>query len=256
MVSIPASIVGLAILLVLNQEPASASRPASSTPGFAAFLDESTGAIRSDGTGQPYAGTFDRDGNFSFSTGTQRRVRFAFGPPQALLGSQPMPPGATFPSNGLKDEVSFDVLAPSGGGTLLTIQPGFPESRSVRFQWPNKDGGTQVSTYGLHFRGNALLDDDADGIANEPYPEDGTEMSKMLLTCDLAESAGCVRWTLSPCIGECLSSDADPDPPGSTSPIGQLYGTFKKPSGTRPIARFEMQWRMTICRPTATHPCL
>ncbi len=57
-------------------------------------------------------------------------------------------------------------------------------------------------------------------------------------------------------IRDCLSSDADPDPPGSTSPIGQLYGTFKQPSGTRPIARFEMQWRMTICRPTATHPCL
>ena len=256
MVSIPASIVGLAGLLVLNQEPASASKPASSAQGFAVFLDNLTDAIGSDSAGQPYAGTFDRDGNFSFSTGTQRRVRFAFGPPLALLGNQPTPPGATFPSNGLKEEVSFDVLAPSGGGTLLTIQPGTPESRSVRFQWPNKDGGTQVSNYGLHFRGDALLDDDADGIANEPYPADGTEMSKMLTTCDLAESEGCVRWTLTPCIADCPNSDANPDPPGSMSPIGQLYGTFKKPSGTRPIARFEMQWGMTICRPTVTNLCL
>ena len=166
------------------------------------FLDGPwTHAIGSDSAGQPYAGTFDRDGNFSFSTGTQRRVRFAFGPPLALLGNQPTPPGATFPSNGLKEEVSFDVLAPSGGGTLHTI-PARNSRGPIRpvSVARAKTAARRVSNSGLHFRGNALLDDDADGIANEPYPADGTEMSKMLTTCDLAESEGCVRWTLTLCI--------------------------------------------------------
>jgi hypothetical protein len=244
-------IAGLAIVVSIPDR-GFACRPDSGGPGKASFSDLPGDAVGSDLAGA-YAGTFDRDGNFSFSTGTQRRVRFTLGPPLALLGNQPTPPGAT-PSSGLKDEVTFDVLAQSGGGTLLTIQPGAPEARSVRFLWPNKDGGTQVTTYGLHFRGNALLDDDGDGVANEPYPEDGTEMSKMLTTCTAAESGRCVSWSMRPCQGDCPGDGANPDSPAD-SPVGQIYATFRKPAGTRPIARFEMPWGISLCRVTATNPC-
>ena len=134
------------------------------------------------------------------------------------------------------------------------MSPGTSEPRSVRFTWTSKDGGP-VSVYGVHFRGNALLDDDGDGVPSEPYPDDGTEMSKMLTSCDAVESGACVQWTLTPCTGQCAGSEANPDPDVSTSPIGQLYGTLSKSIGTRPIARFELAWGLTICRLTATHPC-
>ncbi len=58
----------------------------------------------------------------------------------------------------------------------------------VKFNLPDTGDG-QVSAYTLDFRGNALFDDDGDGVANEPClpqrhstcPDDGTEMSKMFV---------------------------------------------------------------------------
>ena len=98
----------------------------------------------------------------------------------------------------------------AGAGRFSRSSPELQRADPSGFSGPTKTAARKVSNYGLHFRGNALLDDDADGIANEPYPADGTEMSKMLTTCDLAESEGCVRWTLTPCIADCPNSDANP----------------------------------------------
>jgi len=231
----------------LVQEPGSA-RPTAASSGNARFA--LGGTILGDGDPRPYVGSFDGDGNFSFNTGTQRQVNFLFGDGVGLelLGGQ-TPPAQARPTQDPKNNVTFSVLTPTSGGSLLTIQPETPEVRSVRFVWPNNDGTGIVSDYGLHFRGNALLDDNGDGVANGSG--DGTEMSKMLTTCLSAELGSCVEWTMTPCDGDC--TDGNPD--DSIGPIGQLYGTFPRKTGNRPIRRFEMRWGLTICRITSGHPC-
>lgn len=236
----------------LVHEPGSA-KPPSPSSGTARFDDTTGNTILSD-SNLPYVGAFASDGNFSFNTGTQRQINFVFGAWKDLLGGQTAPPQATAPDNRTpKANVTFSVLTPTSGGSLLTIQPGSPEVRSVRFVWPNDDGTGIVSDYGLHFRGNALLDDDGDGVPYEAFPDDGTEMSKVLTTCVSLGLGGCVEWRMTPCAGDCSDPNANPD--GSTVPIGQLYGTFPRKTGNRPIARFEMQWALAICRTTTDHPC-
>lgn len=90
-----------------------------------------------------------------------------------------------------------------------------------------------------------------DGVANGPG--DGVEMSRMLVTCGLEDRTGCRRWLFEICAGQC-PGDSNPDGGSPGRGIGQLYGTYPNKVGTRPIARYAMDWGLTLCRETGA-PC-
>ena len=234
--------------------PAGASINAAKLTGYAAranFRDATGDGVTSDGMPRAYAGSIDRTGNFSFSTGTQRAVQIAFGAPLALLGGQVAPLNAWVPNDTEPvtfQNVTFKTLTPSAGGSLLDIVASSPQVRSVQFGLPAAAGDT-ASQYGLHFRGNALFDDNGDGVGNGPG--DGVEMSRMLVTCDSVDGIGCRVWTFVICVIQC-PGDSNPEggSPGTGTGIGQLYGTFPNKVGTRPIARYALDWGMTLCRET------
>src|SRR5262245_26854210 len=85
-------------VLVLNS-PLSAAKPPSTSAGTAVFRNAPDDTISGDTTGT-YSGVFDKDGNFSFDTGSQRTVSFTFGPPLALLGNTQAPTGSADPPSG------------------------------------------------------------------------------------------------------------------------------------------------------------
>lgn len=254
-----ASAIGLAISV-------SAAKPQPTAIGYATFQDDGGHAIHSDEGGR-YSGVFDRDGSFSFDTGTQRQVVMSFpATPFALFGGVQPPSGATYPNSQGYRNVTFRTLVSTAGKGITAILPGATEYRAIKYLWLNPAGGA-ISQYGLDYRGDALIDDDADGNADEACgasapattcPQDGVEMSKVAVTCDGNGSDGkCALFTLAPCTGACAdpANNSNPDPPGTTAAIGQLYGQFRAPQGFSRVARYAMDWGMTICRVTSSTPC-
>jgi hypothetical protein len=189
-----------------------------------------TGAI--DGS---ITGAFDSGGNFSGS-GT---MMVDFSQDLPLVNGA----GHGVPLNGtIVADMAFTTLAGTGG-SLLAMEAGDDIVKSARFTWPNlayQKGSTDPTNYSLHFRGNAVLD----GV---------TEMSRLKVTCTADGANGCVAWVLTPCLlndnSPCTVNDVsvqdDPNPPNG---IGQLVGSFPKGVGNRDIARYVMNWSMTLSR--------
>ena len=107
-----------------------AAKPPATSPGTAVFRDAEGDTIANVGD-DPYIGTFDRDGNFSFDTGSQRAVDFNFGDSLALFGGSQAPAGSTIPESGPTSQVGFRTLTSAGSGGLTTVL--VSGVRSVRF---------------------------------------------------------------------------------------------------------------------------
>ncbi len=195
-------------------------------PGAATAIGAVDGSI---------TGGFDSAGNFSGS-GT---MNFDFSQELPLVSGA----GHGIPLGGtIVADAAFTTLS-GAGGSLLAMTSGADMVKSARFTWTNPDyqkGSSDPTTYGLHFRGNAVLD----GV---------TEMSRLKVTCSADGVSGCVEWVLTPCLvadnapctGNDVSEQGDPAPPNA---IGQLVGSFPKGVGNREIARYVMNWSMTLSR--------
>ena len=184
-----------------------------------------------------FSGAFDSAGNFSGS-GTSISFDLSQELPLATGTGHGTPLGGT-----VIVDASFTTLS-GAGGSLLAMSAGSEMVKSVRFGWANpayQKGSSDPTGYGVHFRGNAVLD----GV---------TEMSRLQVSCLADATDGCREWVLTPCLvadnapcgGNDVSEVFDPAPPNG---IGQLYGDFpNRFGGYQPIARYVMNWSMTLSR--------
>jgi hypothetical protein len=215
------------------------------TTGTATLANGLEMRITQDGDLNPYVGTFDRDGNFSFNlVGTERRVCFTFADADALgLLTPPRVAGVTPPATACYP-TSFQILLSSDGLTIGTMSPGGPPLiRSVRFNLVNNPATpTDPTSYALGFRGDAELD----GVP---------EMSKVKVTCTENGSTGaCARWELEPCpavdaycTAEDVGVQSSTDLTGAA--VGQVTAGLPKGKGNTTVDRYVMPWRMTIVKP-------
>jgi hypothetical protein len=217
------------------------AKPGAAT-GTATLRGDADDRITGDTLGG-YSGTFDKSGNFSFSSSSGRFICFDFGAELPLLDP---PRIAGTPLMGERCvQASFTTLSGASGSGLLTIAPGTFQVRSVRFNFPNTESASPLD-YSLEFRGDAILDG-------------RTEMARMLVTCTAAHtSGGCGQWVLEPC----TTTDAVPGgvvcPADSVAQnldgteveegVGQLYGRYPRGQGNSTIARYIMRWQLTVTR--------
>ena len=107
-------------------------------------------------------GTFNRDGNFSFDTGSHRFVHLR--PTTRALRQRAGSRRFDDSCKWADDAGGISDMAPAGRAGSKRVDTGV---QSVKFNLPNTGNG-KVSAFTLDFRGNALFDDDGDGVANEP----------------------------------------------------------------------------------------
>lgn len=181
------------------------------------------------------SGTFDSGGNFSGSGA----LTIDFSQDLPLVSGT----GHGVPLSGIIGASASLTTLAGAGGSLLAMVSGDEMVKSVRLNWTNdsyQKGSTDPTNFSLHFRGDAVLD----GVP---------EMSRLYVVCNADDVAGCRDWTLAPCLvagdSPCSASDVsqlfDPTPPNG---IGQLVGSFPKGVGNRDIARYVMNWSMTLTR--------
>jgi len=134
-----------------------------------------TGAV--DGS---FNGTFDSGGNFSgsgtltFDMAEEIEVVSTYGDPADCGGGTVV-----------QSLASLTTLSGTGGN-LLEMRAGDTMIKSVRFSGL-ASASSSPSSCGLHFRGNAILDD-------------VTEMSRMAVACTAdADDGTCTSWTMEAC---------------------------------------------------------
>lgn len=180
-----------------------------------------TGAI----TGS-FDGTFDSGGNFSgsgtftFDLRNTIAVVSDHGNPADCGGGLSTTSGA-----------SFSTLSGTGGD-LLQMRSGDTMIKSVRFSGLTSTSSSP-SSCGLHFRGNAILDE-------------VTEMSRMAVACTADDGTTCTSWTMEACPSNVVQCGPNDIP--AEGAVGQLYGQFSKRIGFQPMARYLMPWSLTITK--------
>ena len=198
--------------------------------------------ITQDVPAEPYVGTFDRDGNFSFDlVGTGRQVCFSFADPLPLL-APPRYGGVRPPASGCYP-ASFQILLSTDGLTIGSMSARDVLVRSVRFNFPNAPTApSDPTSYALGFRGDAELD----GLP---------EMSKVKVTCTAnGSTVSCASWDIEPCAvvdDVCAAEDvgvkSSTDSTGA--PLGQITAGLPKGKGNTTVERYVMPWKMTIAKP-------